>query len=173
MVKDIEVILWLPKVPNVGHLSMELSDTTYISFWPKEHHGWKKRSEGNTYRDDLDAEGRDPDNILYLPPGMVNQDRIKRWWKGFMRHGSYNLLLKNCASIVREALRRGGIHEDPVLKGIDIATRPIETPSAVYSWAGACKDLYLDKPVTAVMRQFFEPTANNTQVLVNWLPFWK
>nr|XP_023020992.1 uncharacterized protein LOC111509465 [Leptinotarsa decemlineata] len=150
MVADIEVILWLPKVPNVGHLSLELSDGFYISFWPEKESRWKKTSRGNTYEDDRRAEGRGPDEVLYLPPEIVDQEKIKRWWNRVMDDKEYNLMLNNCSSVVREALRKGGIYEDPVLKGLDAVGRPLDTPSAVFTWAGACKDLYLGKPETAV-----------------------
>lgn len=88
---------------NVGHLSMQLSDGTYISYWHEETLIMKKKRSGTqTYQDDVQAEGRVADQILTLPEDIVDQAAIKSWWSTYTDNNKYHLLIRNYASEVTE-----------------------------------------------------------------------
>ncbi|RZB39336.1 hypothetical protein BDFB_011435, partial [Asbolus verrucosus] len=141
-----KVYLWKPKGNNAGHLSLKLSDGTYISFWPEENLQLKrkKRSGSRRYADDVAAEGRNPDEILNLPEDIVDQANIKTWWSDYVGRSGHHLLTENCALVVREALMAGEIyghtHAD-----LEIAlVGRLTTPTDVFRWANSCKLIYLE-----------------------------
>lgn len=122
-----------------GHLSLILSDgTTYISHWPGLKRNalvfWKDASQHIDFTTDVRIEGRDPDYVLELPHGMIDETKIKNWWKEYVTRSKYNLIFSNCAQTVQLALREGCIREphSPLKK---------VTPYSVYRWAENCVEL--------------------------------
>ncbi|SRR5579883_645645 len=134
-IKDtITVYIWLPK-KFLGHVSMQVGLDTYISFWPHESiirpsHETRENKNSrmsknvkklltrhfiyttcNTYEEDcfdLGESGfkREADNkveLLNLP-----KEPIQKFWREFQTYQpSYNLLKRNCASVVAEAINEG------------------------------------------------------------------
>ena len=81
------VYIWMPHGGNVGHAAMQLSDGTYISWWPA---GKGKDSVGpinwavstaatnpNLQADVASEDNRQPDR--YIIPNM-NVAKVKTWW---------------------------------------------------------------------------------------------
>jgi hypothetical protein len=94
---------------SVGHISLELSDSTYISHWPVEHKGTKSTptSPKLSLQEDIKAEKRPPDEELDFPTEFLSEALIKGWWNDFIKSGKYNLATSNCAHIVSDALKAG------------------------------------------------------------------
>ena len=73
-IMPVKVYVWKPKGDDsYGHASMELSDGTYISWWP-EYGGKAQRTkhkahgfQNRTLEDDVRDEGRDADLIFIIP----------------------------------------------------------------------------------------------------------
>jgi RHS repeat-associated protein len=95
-----------------GHTALQLSDGTYISYWPGEHLGdldiGKKvnPSLNRTYLDDYNGEHQ-TDSRTYQIYGL-DEAKIKKWWNNGKGHGKFSSG-NNCADIVTEALRQGGL----------------------------------------------------------------
>lgn len=97
-----------------GHISLLLDDGTYISYWPSRPvpkdalpyiHDVPPRLPAN-YEHDLAQEGgRAP---LEIEIDGLDEEAIKKWWNNGRGHGDWGDL-NNCADIVGEALRRGGL----------------------------------------------------------------
>lgn len=107
------VYYWALKgTSNLGHLSIKLSNGTYISYWPKDHSIWKRGSaQSPTLENDISLEGRPPDQTLPIPSQMINEALIVTWWKKYLHSSTYNLVGNNCGQVVRRALVEGGIEE--------------------------------------------------------------
>ncbi|PSN51180.1 hypothetical protein C0J52_06048 [Blattella germanica] len=138
----IKVYLWNMTTSRWGHLSLELSDGTYISFWPKETRGFKKASLGTSYESDVKSEGSSADDILELPDDIVDQEEIKSWWKDYVLNNQYSLVFNNCAQVVKEALVKGGIAkymDEETTRAYVTATTPLQ----VYVWAASCRRNYI------------------------------
>jgi hypothetical protein len=127
----ITVYIWFPK-DFLGHVSMQVGLDTYISFWPNEDiirpytdhlknqgHGAKSNVKKlwsrhflyttcDSYEKDcLDlgeaGSKREADNQIEL--FNLPQEPIKTFWTEFQTlQPSYNLLKRNCASVVAEAI---------------------------------------------------------------------
>ncbi|XP_044269504.1 uncharacterized protein LOC123014438 [Tribolium madens] len=151
----IKVYLWRFHGTNVGHLSMSLSDSIHISFWPQEELELKRKKNAagvQSYEDDVKSEGRPADEILELPDDIVNQDKIKSWWSNYTTNNRYHLLTKNCAKVVQEALIVGGIYQSPrVGENSDNLFAPFE----VFAWIKECKKLYPIKQDNSIAAQVF------------------
>lgn len=107
----------------VGHAAMELSDGTYISWWPSQP---LKQSDTNLvkggsalvancvpayrnrrFRDDVSDEGRDPDVTIPLPE--LREADMKKYWLELQSDGTeYNLVHFNCSTVVYKVLEEGG-----------------------------------------------------------------
>ena len=99
----IKVYVWKPKGDDsYGHASMELSDGTYISWWPeyggkaeqakKKAHGFQNR----TLEDDVRDEERNPDRTFIIPSKVgLDEGEIKKWWakKKAKRSGIYSTIV--------------------------------------------------------------------------------
>lgn len=78
---------WGPRLSpfRAGHLSIQLEDGTYISFWPGEEpsgiaFGKKfQATTHETYGQDAEAEGGDADDT-YQVDGL-DEAAIKEWWE--------------------------------------------------------------------------------------------
>jgi RHS repeat-associated protein len=96
--EGVEIYYWGVDLPNrrVGHIAMKLSDGTYISLFPDGKH---------TPEQDITAEGREADRSYRLYG--LNEKAIAAWWK--RANTTYSKYSNNCADIVGNALRVGGL----------------------------------------------------------------
>ena len=126
----IKVYVWTPEGDNVGHASMELSDGTYISWWPEDAvklpvtkiPGFQNR----TLEEDVRDEGRNPDYTFIIPAKVgLDEARIKRWWASMKSKEEYNLLFNNCCDAVKRAFEAGGTK---------VTTSWIETPTKMIEY---------------------------------------
>jgi len=107
------IYFWDESRDGLGHLSLGLSDGTYISHWPKETKSKTnaKSTEAKQMRTveyDCVAEGnRDPDKTIELPDHLISVDKIKEHWKGFTESARYHVITKNCAQVVLQCLETG------------------------------------------------------------------
>ena len=96
----------------VSHLSLLLTDGTYISHWPMSNTTFKKgASPKKKLQDDVDLEGRQPDESFELPVQFIDEHLIKSWWESCKTSAEYQLVVNNCGQVVRRALVEGGIEE--------------------------------------------------------------
>ena len=73
---------------QVGHISLELSDETYISWWPGQGQSiWSKLFYGKgidpalSLEEDIRREGGKNPKRLYIPSKVLPRiDKIKIWW---------------------------------------------------------------------------------------------
>lgn len=146
----IQIFLWKFHGKNVGHLSMALSNGTYISFWPNEDLQLKRKKNpaSLSYEDDEYSQGRPADNVLELPDDIVDQEKIKVWWSDYVDHNKYHLLTNNCALVVQQALLVGGIFQSGSVGDRSDAFE-------VFEWAKACKRLYPMKQDNSIAAQVF------------------
>ena len=121
----VTVYVWLPRLGQVGHASMELGNGTYISLWPgeskagksKKKKDKKKKSEkkkktkkdpynerSESWYEDIENEGRWHDQSFKFEG--LDEDAIQRWWDDF--NTSWNLFGQNCCKTVIDGLRIGG-----------------------------------------------------------------
>jgi hypothetical protein len=129
---------------NKGHLSMSLTDGTYLSHWPNQPAGPFKKYPGAqlSFQSDVISEGCQPDEILKLPNNMVDENKIKTWWMQSIKEGTtYNLLFSNCGQMIRTALIQGGIKE-PQAYQHQGGLNEIITPFHVLTWIKMCIDLH-------------------------------
>lgn len=102
----------------VGHVSMQLSDGTYISWWPS---GDDRKylpaikltysaphNNPQTYDDDVDLEERGPD--ISIPLWDLDETAIKNWWTPYNADSNNYWIAHsaNCSTIVYWALLQGG-----------------------------------------------------------------
>ncbi len=112
------VYLWKPKVfsASVGHISLQLNDGTYISHWPVSY-PLTASKKGASLQDDEVMEKRPFDEKIIIPANMINQAGIKKWLeKDYPKY--YRLTEQNCARVVHDALRGGGL---PILRESKLA----------------------------------------------------
>ena len=115
-------LTWDSSSDGWGHASMQLTDGTYISWWPSDEGREGKQGEGGptsniydaphitnwTYADDKAGEdGRTPwsRDIVGL-----NETAIKDWWIPFNAdtNNLWSTLSQNCSTVVAKALKIGG-----------------------------------------------------------------
>ena len=125
-----KVYVWKSEGDN-GHASMELSDGTYISWWPLQvakvqHFGSKGLAfpkqtvdtdqpgkggdlvQKHTLDDDVQDEGRNPDLVFVVPSKVhLKEDGIKSWWENIESKDDWNLC-NNCYGAVKRAVETGG-----------------------------------------------------------------
>ena len=114
----VKVYVWLPRIPSVGHASMELDNGTYISLWPGEDKTGKKKKRKKIKKGKKDQHDERSEN---LDEDIYNEDRsqdytfriydldegaIQRWWDNF--DGRWRLIGQNCCDTVIGGLRAGG-----------------------------------------------------------------
>ena len=128
----IKVYVWKPKGDDsYGHASMELSDGTYISWWPeyggkaeqttKRAHGFQNR----TLEEDVRDEGRNPDRTFIIPSKVgLEEGEIKKWWAKKKSEEKWHIF-NNCCDAVKGAIEAGGAQ---------VATSWIETPNKIIEY---------------------------------------
>ncbi|KAK3104509.1 hypothetical protein FSP39_003686 [Pinctada imbricata] len=163
MDRKIKVIIWkYTGLSNVGHAALQLSDGTYISWWPIMNEGGLKKTVLNSveaYRNrtfDLDnnAEDGDPE-IVEIPVSQAQEQAVKNWWTGVLanRNEKYNLRTNNCSTIVYRALREAGCSKaknEPIISPW--------TPNMVLNYAKQCQKnkekLQLDEIIEEVVEDY-------------------
>src|ERR1041385_6335382 len=117
----ITVYVWLPKWINrhmhIGHASMIVNGLTYVSWWPEsaglgDYHPKRNKS----YQSDVEDGECGSDCAIHLKG--LDEKSILNWWEVFgltkgnlMLQGPlppYNLLNKNCSTVVAMGLKKGG-----------------------------------------------------------------
>ncbi|XP_072379352.1 uncharacterized protein [Diabrotica undecimpunctata] len=138
-----KVYFWKMTTEGVGHLSLQLSDGTYISHWPKNTSGLKKPGTSQpSLETDIDLENRYPDETYTIDKsGIIDESKIRSWWNSYKSSSSYNLVTNNCGQVVRTALIQGGIEETlPWHNKIGyyalypLNTTPAVTPNDILNW---------------------------------------
>lgn len=121
-----------------GHVSMRLSDDTYISWYPIDIDSKRipfvsdiytaPARDPQTFEDDVQLEDkRQPDTIVSV--FGLNEANIKKWWVEFKERQHYwSSLTQNCATTVSQAFFAGGARA--ILNG-----REDEEIDAVHVWA--------------------------------------
>lgn len=102
------IYYWETAKLSVGHISMALSDGTYISHWPENNKGLKSTlsKPKQSLEEDSKAEGRDPDKCIIFFEKFFNSSKISTWWEDLIKGLRYNVVTSNCAHVVFEALTR-------------------------------------------------------------------
>lgn len=107
------IYVWRPGFKSVGHVSMKLSDGTYISHWPENKGIFKKYSfkpvkgkQNTSLEEDIKTEERDPDNCLELSEEFFDSSEISIWWKSYKKKLRYHFFTSNCAHVVCKALTK-------------------------------------------------------------------
>ncbi|KAK3104732.1 hypothetical protein FSP39_008902 [Pinctada imbricata] len=151
MDRKVKVIIWkYTSLRNVGHAALELSDGTYISWWPmlKKDNNFKgmatamksvEAMKDRTFEKDKDkdeGEGREPDEIVEIPVSQEQEQAIKNWWTGVLANHNerYHLRTNNCSTMVYRALREAGCFKakrEPVVSAW--------TPNMVLKYAKQCQ----------------------------------
>lgn len=114
---------------SFGHISLELPNKVYISFWPDTETGKcdMKHEQGNskcfkTFHEETEEKGY-PNCTLEVQ--NLNITAISEWWNTFSNQDpKYNVWKQNCASVVLDALSQG----NPWFKGFGY----VKTPKAVF-----------------------------------------
>lgn len=136
------------KLMSFGHISVKLSDNTYISWWPEDSTSSisLKAAAGQRFsakyfeslEDEINETGAGPMRTIYIVKGL-DEEKMKQYFKGLL-NGSlkWDLEDKSCASVTYAALCEGSDwFKDKVIGRI--------TPSAVATLADAFANGDLDK----------------------------
>jgi hypothetical protein len=103
------VYYWGPRfmLKSVGHLSLSLSDGTYISHWPGGGTSGliKNSGKSESLERDIEMEKRSYDKKLQIPTELIDETSIKNWWE--MCNLKYHLLTSNCSQVILLALVAG------------------------------------------------------------------
>lgn len=105
---------------------------------------------------DCELEGRQPDETVAFPEGLVDYGKVIAWWNEYKKTSSYNLLYSNCAQTVRLALCNGGIKQ-PTHHRHGIATRGV-TPYDILYWIKECIEYhqsYAPNPIHTWVKNLF------------------
>ena len=119
----ITVYVWSAKSAggqkNVGHASMLVHGHAYVSWWPDQTAGLVgdfHPIRNKSYQSDVQDEGCYPDHKIDI--SGLNEPAVLDWWAalGLMRDHTmlqgpllpYNLLQRNCSTVVATGLKRGG-----------------------------------------------------------------
>ncbi|XP_067659284.1 uncharacterized protein [Haliotis asinina] len=111
---DNVICIWMPVgIDQFGHASLRLSNGEYVSWWPKGRKakcGFKKKiSQCNcSLRDDIIAEGMDPDYTFNIPSTQLDLAKMTTYWNKQRTTGHYSLLDQNCCWVVYQVLHAGG-----------------------------------------------------------------
>ncbi|CAG2171373.1 unnamed protein product [Oppiella nova] len=128
-----QVLLWDPSGNNIGHCALQLSDGTYISFWPEVQYTRRDyvkklpvKSKWSTYKQDKCAENDNgPDHKIVIENSMLSNERIRDWWLN-NQYQDYCLHSNHCADVVYKAIKIG------LNEGFDDKLDDIE--SAIKDW---------------------------------------
>ncbi|KAH3691302.1 uncharacterized protein LOC127863646 [Dreissena polymorpha] len=95
-----------------GHVSIALSDGTYISWWPEGRTKKifckpvvAKEHVHTTLQSDTAQFHRKPDICIQLDTTLEHDKQIKDWWTVLRAESRYDLFFHNCATVVYKALQ--------------------------------------------------------------------
>jgi len=119
------VYIWYPVDDNVGHASMYIGDprtdrtdethaTNYVSWWPKRICGFFERvdvARNSRLRYDIQAEQENP-HVRYVLYGL-DVWAMRNEWQVIRLNPAphYQILRKNCSTVVLRVLKAGGALE--------------------------------------------------------------
>ncbi|CAC5407928.1 unnamed protein product [Mytilus coruscus] len=114
--------VWTAEKGSWGHASLSLNDNSaYISWWPtgdKSKNSLKKRKSDGKTKDHLPVNceddrdhftGRHYTHRFSIGNGVIDVEKIRKWWQKIKDDGGYHLLFNNCCDLVVQALREGGL----------------------------------------------------------------
>lgn len=120
----VTVFFWQPSLPSVGHVSMAIDGNPYISWWPASKQA--NAAWAQTFKRDIAMEGRMP-TWASEPITCLDDEAMRRWWTKVSGRfdavantkqggqytqpgaGSYSLMFRNCAHLIVEGLKAGGM----------------------------------------------------------------
>jgi hypothetical protein len=145
-----KVYCWLPKPPNVGHASLDISfgqgpgKADYVSWWPLARSGSKGdvgatplepaerfKAYLNTFPKDVNSEGGNPDLTEAIT--CLDEDRMRATFNDMKKNMTYNLMTKSCATAVAEVLLAGGACLS--FQCLNYAKRVVWTPKEINTLA--------------------------------------
>ncbi|XP_060554978.1 uncharacterized protein LOC132715893 isoform X2 [Ruditapes philippinarum] len=101
---EIVVYVWRPSGDYVGHSSLQLSDGTYISWWPEGECDHKnpraKASPMDSLEQDIEAEGDRKPNVYKIKVSNEEQYAIVQWWTNFKGKADYQFVSNNCSTVL-------------------------------------------------------------------------
>lgn len=144
-----KVYCWYPKLPNVGHASLDISfgagggKAEYVSWWPRG-----QGDKGNpgampfkpaeqfgaatpSYAHDVKAEGRNPDKAVVIT--CLDEDRMRAQYREMKKDLTYNMTVQNCAFAVAKVLLAGGACLS--FDCLNYAKKIVWTPAATLDFA--------------------------------------
>ena len=147
--------IWFADGNRIGHSSLELTNGTYISWWPADNKnsGKKMNKLGahfvtgynqETLQDDIEAEGGSPTKVVDLDDLGLNEEEMEEYWTGFISGGTYTLLGTNCCKVVYDVLRAGGA---------SISINVVWSPGILYRYIVRLKQGWL-----SMIGSFFDST---------------
>ena len=107
-----KIYCWRNDQGSWGHMSLQLSDGTYISHWPKEIKSKTNpfpviAKQMRNYAYDITAEGRDADEVIDLSHAMVDEAKLRNYWKEYKSTAKYHAIGNNCAQVIVHCLEVG------------------------------------------------------------------
>ncbi|XP_060594139.1 uncharacterized protein LOC132748505 [Ruditapes philippinarum] len=100
---EIVVYVWRPSGDYVGHSSLQLSDGTYISWWPEGDCGptnpRAKAAPNDSLENDIKAEGNRQPHAYRIKVSSEEQNAIVRWWTNFKAKADYQFISNNCSTV--------------------------------------------------------------------------
>lgn len=114
----VKVHIWLPQGGNVGHSSLQIGETGYMSFWPdKAKKGFvssiirhftmnvMRRPLYQNYEFDREKEGFDP---IVIDLENMNEAAMQEYWEKIRESElAYKLAEFNCSTVIANALYIG------------------------------------------------------------------
>ncbi|XP_060594126.1 uncharacterized protein LOC132748500 [Ruditapes philippinarum] len=101
---EIVVYIWRPSGDLVGHSSLQLSDGTYISWWPEGDCGPSnpraKAAPIDSLENDIAEEDDRQPHAYKIKVSNEEQNAIVRWWTAFKAKADYNFIANNCSTVV-------------------------------------------------------------------------
>jgi RHS repeat-associated protein len=141
---QLKVYVWSPHVDAYGHSAVQLSDGTYISWWPAGPGKNKKGRPGGTHshEDDVDSnkgEGMEADIIVDIGDNCFNEDDTKKWWDDFTsKPETWSATTNSCSDIAAKALNKMVSVANPCYASIS-HSNVIWTPKDVADYAECLK----------------------------------
>ncbi|XP_053386496.1 uncharacterized protein LOC128550771 [Mercenaria mercenaria] len=97
------VHIWRPDKDHIGHSALELSDGTYISWWPETecdaNHPRVKAAPNTSLSQDIEEEGKRHPISYTIQVSCEELNAIKRWWAGFKCKADYQFVSNNCSTV--------------------------------------------------------------------------
>ncbi|XP_071111855.1 uncharacterized protein [Haliotis cracherodii] len=114
------VYIWMPiQFLKIGHVSLKLSDGTYISWWPKHEKELKdakihqatngiETTNGTDLDDDIQTMGYEYDVEFTIPSKVLHLKKMKDSWSSILLKCQFDPMKENCCWVVYKVLHAGG-----------------------------------------------------------------